>query len=70
MEQAAHSGLALSAEKNFPALEEKWSILQAVFFSSTVLTTIGSIIIHFCNRFSCVLSKVGCVSRFISYIVD
>ncbi|GBP06913.1 hypothetical protein EVAR_4366_1 [Eumeta japonica] len=41
LEAASDSGLALDADKNFPAAEEKWSILQAVFFSSTVLTTIG-----------------------------
>ncbi|CAG9792065.1 unnamed protein product [Diatraea saccharalis] len=41
LEEASSSGLSLEVEKNFPAAEEKWSILQAVFFSSTVLTTIG-----------------------------
>ncbi|XP_047023294.1 potassium channel subfamily K member 18-like isoform X1 [Helicoverpa zea] len=41
LEEASSSGLALEVENNFPPLEEKWSILQAVFFSSTVLTTIG-----------------------------
>ncbi|CAG4941063.1 unnamed protein product [Colias eurytheme] len=41
LEEASGSGLALEIERNFPPLEEKWSILQAVFFSSTVLTTIG-----------------------------
>ncbi|XP_031763464.1 TWiK family of potassium channels protein 7 isoform X2 [Galleria mellonella] len=41
LEEASSSGLALEVENNFPAAEEKWSILQAVFFSSTVLTTIG-----------------------------
>ncbi|XP_039745866.1 TWiK family of potassium channels protein 7 [Pararge aegeria] len=41
LEDASGSGIALDIEKNFPPLEEKWSILQAVFFSSTVLTTIG-----------------------------
>ncbi|KAG6448735.1 hypothetical protein O3G_MSEX005691 [Manduca sexta] len=41
LEEASSSGLSLEVEKNFPPLEEKWSILQAVFFSSTVLTTIG-----------------------------
>ncbi|KAM3968181.1 LOW QUALITY PROTEIN: potassium channel, subfamily K, member 16 [Aphomia sociella] len=40
LEEASSSGLALEVENNFPS-EEKWSILQAVFFSSTVLTTIG-----------------------------
>ncbi|XP_026491664.1 TWiK family of potassium channels protein 7 [Vanessa tameamea] len=41
LEDASGSGIALEIERNFPPLEEKWSILQAVFFSSTVLTTIG-----------------------------
>lgn len=41
LEEASSSGLALEVENNFPPVEEKWSILQAVFFSSTVLTTIG-----------------------------
>lgn len=41
LEEASGSGIALEIERNFPPLEEKWSILQAVFFSSTVLTTIG-----------------------------
>ncbi|KAL4714416.1 hypothetical protein ACJJTC_017711 [Scirpophaga incertulas] len=41
LEEASSSGLLLEVDKNFPAAEEKWSILQAVFFSSTVLTTIG-----------------------------
>ncbi|XP_034825248.1 TWiK family of potassium channels protein 7 [Maniola hyperantus] len=41
LEDASGSGIAFDIEKKFPPLEEKWSILQAVFFSSTVLTTIG-----------------------------
>ncbi|KAL0839673.1 hypothetical protein ABMA28_016331 [Loxostege sticticalis] len=41
LEEASSSGLSLEVERNFPPAEEKWSILQAVFFSSTVLTTIG-----------------------------
>ncbi|CAF4943002.1 unnamed protein product [Pieris macdunnoughi] len=41
LEEASGSGLSLEIENNFPPLEEKWSILQAVFFASTVLTTIG-----------------------------
>lgn len=44
MEAAAHNGILLSAELGFPTAEEKWSTLaQAVFFSSTVLTTIGEL---------------------------
>ncbi|XP_014355577.1 TWiK family of potassium channels protein 9 [Papilio machaon] len=41
LEEASSSGLSLEVEKKFPPSEERWSILQAVFFSSTVLTTIG-----------------------------
>ncbi|KAJ2950621.1 hypothetical protein O0L34_g8875 [Tuta absoluta] len=41
LEEASSSGLVMEIERNFPPAEEKWSILQAVFFSSTVLTTIG-----------------------------
>ncbi|XP_017085077.1 TWiK family of potassium channels protein 7 isoform X2 [Drosophila eugracilis] len=38
---AAEGGLLIVADKDFPEPYERWSILQAVFFSSTVLTTIG-----------------------------
>lgn len=41
LEDASGNGIALEIERNFPPVEEKWSVLQAVFFSSTVLTTIG-----------------------------
>lgn len=41
LEEASSSGLALEAETDFPPLEVKWSTVQAIFFSSTVLTTIG-----------------------------
>ncbi|XP_055913542.1 TWiK family of potassium channels protein 9 isoform X2 [Eupeodes corollae] len=41
VQEAAEGGLLVVAEKDFPQLYERWSILQAVFFSSTVLTTIG-----------------------------
>lgn len=40
---AAEGGLLIVADKDFPEPYERWSILQAVFFSSTVLTTIGRI---------------------------
>lgn len=40
---AAEGGLLIVADKDFPEPYERWSILQAVFFSSTVLTTIGKI---------------------------
>lgn len=40
-QHAVQGGLLLSSDSNFPVITEKWSILQAVFFSSTVLTTIG-----------------------------
>ncbi|XP_017011109.1 TWiK family of potassium channels protein 7 [Drosophila takahashii] len=38
---AAEGGLLIDKDKDFPEPYERWSILQAVFFSSTVLTTIG-----------------------------
>lgn len=41
MQEAAEGGLLIEADKDFPEPYERWSILQAVFFSSTVLTTIG-----------------------------
>ncbi|XP_034484740.1 TWiK family of potassium channels protein 7 [Drosophila innubila] len=41
VQQAAEGGLLILADKDFPEPYERWSILQAVFFSSTVLTTIG-----------------------------
>ncbi|CAG9091196.1 unnamed protein product [Plutella xylostella] len=41
LEEASSSGLALEVGRDFPPVEEKWSTVQAVFFSSTVLTTIG-----------------------------
>ncbi|CAO1376216.1 unnamed protein product [Diamesa serratosioi] len=34
-------GLQLSFDDNFPAKSEKWSLMQGIFFSSTVCTTIG-----------------------------
>lgn len=43
MQLAAEGGLLIVADKDFPEPYERWSILQAVFFSSTVLTTIGKI---------------------------
>ncbi|XP_050746561.1 potassium channel subfamily K member 16 isoform X2 [Drosophila biarmipes] len=41
VQQAAEGGLLIVADKDFPEPYERWSILQAVFFSSTVLTTIA-----------------------------
>ncbi|XP_011179025.1 TWiK family of potassium channels protein 7 isoform X2 [Zeugodacus cucurbitae] len=41
VQEAAEGGLLIQADKDFPEPYERWSILQAVFFSSTVLTTIG-----------------------------
>lgn len=41
VQEAAEGGLLIQAERDFPEPYERWSILQAVFFSSTVLTTIG-----------------------------
>ncbi|XP_055524132.1 TWiK family of potassium channels protein 7 [Wyeomyia smithii] len=41
VEDAAQGGISIDVDNNFPVESEKWSILQAVFFASTVLTTIG-----------------------------
>ncbi|XP_055683012.1 potassium channel subfamily K member 15 [Lutzomyia longipalpis] len=41
VQEAVEGGLVISIDDDFPADEEKWSVMQAVFFSSTVLTTIG-----------------------------
>jgi potassium channel subfamily K, invertebrate len=41
VQSAAQGGLEIEADKDYPTSVDKWSILQAVFFSSTVLTTIG-----------------------------
>ncbi|XP_055709623.1 TWiK family of potassium channels protein 7 isoform X2 [Phlebotomus papatasi] len=41
VQEAVQGGLVISVDDDFPADEEKWSVMQAVFFSSTVLTTIG-----------------------------
>lgn len=41
MQAASTEGLLIIAEENFPIAKENWSILQAVFFASTVITTIG-----------------------------
>ncbi|KAI9589365.1 hypothetical protein GQX74_007534 [Glossina fuscipes] len=41
IQEAAEGGLLIEADRDFPEPYERWSILQAVFFSSTVLTTIG-----------------------------
>lgn len=40
-QSAVEGGLRLNATDNFPVIFRKWSVAQAVFFSSTVLTTIG-----------------------------
>lgn len=41
VQSAAQSGLLLDAQLDFPPTTEKWSIVQAIFFCSTVITTIG-----------------------------
>ncbi|CAD7090502.1 unnamed protein product [Hermetia illucens] len=41
VQAASTEGLLIIAEENFPIAKENWSILQAVFFASTVITTIG-----------------------------
>lgn len=41
VQAAAQSGLLLDAQLEFPPATEKWSIVQAIFFCSTVITSIG-----------------------------
>ncbi|XP_058063236.1 TWiK family of potassium channels protein 7 [Anopheles bellator] len=41
VQDAAQGGIQIDAGQNFPVAVEKWSLLQAVFFASTVITTIG-----------------------------
>ncbi|XP_050098892.1 TWiK family of potassium channels protein 7 [Anopheles aquasalis] len=41
VQDAAQGGILIDAEHHFPLAVEKWSLLQAVFFASTVITTIG-----------------------------
>ncbi|ETN64032.1 hypothetical protein AND_004228 [Anopheles darlingi] len=41
VQDAAQGGILIDAEQHFPVAVEKWSLLQAVFFASTVITTIG-----------------------------
>ncbi|XP_058127916.1 TWiK family of potassium channels protein 7 [Anopheles ziemanni] len=41
VQDAAQGGITINATQNFPVSVEKWSLLQAVFFASTVITTIG-----------------------------
>ncbi|XP_077297053.1 TWiK family of potassium channels protein 7 isoform X2 [Arctopsyche grandis] len=73
VEQAAHSGILISAEKGFPPAEEKWSTLQAVFFSSTVLTTIGYgniVPITFWGRTFCILFALIGIPLTLTVIAD
>ena len=41
VQEAAEGGLLIEADEDFPPQNDKWSMMQAVFFASTVLTTIG-----------------------------
>lgn len=41
VQQTVAGGLILKVEEDFPSSTEKWSFLQSVFFSSTIITTIG-----------------------------
>uniref|UniRef100_A0A182PUM2 Potassium channel domain-containing protein n=1 Tax=Anopheles epiroticus TaxID=199890 RepID=A0A182PUM2_9DIPT len=41
VQDAAQGGISIDVNQNFPVAVEKWSMLQAVFFASTVITTIG-----------------------------
>uniref|UniRef100_A0A182SIB2 Potassium channel domain-containing protein n=1 Tax=Anopheles maculatus TaxID=74869 RepID=A0A182SIB2_9DIPT len=45
VQDAAQGGILIDADQNFPVAVEKWSVLQAVFFASTVITTIGTYVI-------------------------
>lgn len=40
-EKAVGGNLQLNVTENFPVQSEKWTILQAIFFASTICTTIG-----------------------------
>uniref|UniRef100_A0A8D8GZK4 TWiK family of potassium channels protein 7 n=1 Tax=Culex pipiens TaxID=7175 RepID=A0A8D8GZK4_CULPI len=41
VQDAAKGGLLIDVSRGFPVESEKWSRLQAMFFASTVITTIG-----------------------------
>jgi hypothetical protein len=41
--EAAQGNLLIEPENDYPIASEKWSRIQAVFFASTVLTTIGDL---------------------------
>lgn len=41
IQEAAQNGLLLDSQNEFPPVTEKWSIVQAIFFCSTVITSIG-----------------------------
>lgn len=41
IQEAARSGLLLDSNNEFPVETDKWSIVQAIFFCSTVITSIG-----------------------------
>lgn len=47
MQDAAKGGLLIDVSRGFPVESEKWSRLQAMFFASTVITTIGMQAIEF-----------------------
>lgn len=60
VQEAVQGGLVISVDDDFPADEEKWSVMQAVFFSSTVLTTIGEWkfkTTHITNKLSSIMLK-------------
>lgn len=44
-EKAVGGNLKLNVTDDFPVQAEKWTILQAIFFASTICTTIGEKII-------------------------
>ncbi|XP_041973173.1 TWiK family of potassium channels protein 7 isoform X1 [Aricia agestis] len=73
LEDACGSGLAFQVERNFPPSEEKWSILQAVFFSSTVLTTIGYgniVPVTFWGRLFCIAYALVGIPLTLTVIAD
>ncbi|XP_047989564.1 TWiK family of potassium channels protein 9 [Leguminivora glycinivorella] len=73
LESAASNGLKIDKEKNFPPAEEKWSILQAVFFSSTVLTTIGYgniVPVTFWGRLFCIFYALIGIPLTLTVIAD
>ncbi|XP_055615361.1 TWiK family of potassium channels protein 7 [Toxorhynchites rutilus septentrionalis] len=73
VQDAAQGGLSIDVENNFPVGSEKWSILQAVFFASTVLTTIGYgniVPVTLWGRVFCILFALVGIPLTLSVIAD